>query len=114
MRTVFVPSGALVSWCPMNGYMKKKSRYNIAIMGATGAVGQEMVRILEERKFPVESIVFLASERSAGKPVAFNGKTYDVQVLNERSFDNVDIVLASAGGSVSRKYAPIAVAKVIR
>ena len=80
-------------------------------MGATGAVGQEMVRILEERKFPVESIVFLASERSAGKPVAFNGKTYDVQVLNERSFDNVDIVLASAGGSVSRKYAPIAVAK---
>lgn len=80
-------------------------------MGATGAVGQEMIKILEERNFPIESIVFLASERSAGKTIGFKGKSYEVQALSERSFDNVDIVLASAGGSISRKFAPIAVAK---
>ncbi len=80
-------------------------------MGATGAVGQEMIQILAERKFPVASISFLASERSAGKNIGFKGKSYQVSVLSDRSFDNVDIVLASAGGSLSRQYAPLAVEK---
>lgn len=91
--------------------MKKKSRYRIAVMGATGAVGQEMIQILAERKFPVETIVFLASERSAGKSISFNGKSYEVAVLNERAFDGIDLVLASAGGSLSKQYAPLAVRK---
>ena len=89
--------------------MKHKKKYNVALMGATGAVGQEMIRILEERKFPIQSIRFLASKRSAGKSLRFRGKEYKVQVLDEKSFGDIDIVLASAGGSVSRKFAPIAV-----
>ena len=80
-------------------------------MGATGAVGQEMTKILAERNFPVESVSFLASERSAGKVIGFRGKSYQVSVLGDRSFDNVDIVLASAGGALSRQYAPVAVEK---
>ena len=85
---------------------RKKPAYIVAIMGATGAVGVEMRRILEERKFPVADIRFLASERSAGKKVRFRGKTYTVKALDEHSFEGVDLVLASAGGSVSRKFAP--------
>lgn len=85
---------------------KKKPAYNVAIMGATGAVGVEMREILEERKFPIAEIRFLASERSAGKKISFRGKTYTVRVLDENSFEGIDIVLASAGGSLSKKYAP--------
>lgn len=84
---------------------KKKPAYNVAIMGATGAVGVEMTQILEERKFPIASIKFLASERSAGKKIKFRGKSYTVQVLNDDSFEGVDIVLASAGGSISKRFA---------
>lgn len=91
--------------------IKKKSKYNVAVMGATGAVGQEMIQILEQRNFPVETIVFLASARSAGKTIGFRGKSYEVQALSDKSFDNIDIVLASAGGALSRQYAPIAVKK---
>jgi len=85
---------------------KKKSAYNVAIMGATGAVGVEMRQILEERKFPIAEITFLASERSAGKKLRFRGKTHTVKLLTEKSFDGVDIVLASAGGSISKQFAP--------
>ncbi len=82
--------------------------YNVAIVGATGAVGNEMVRILEERKFPVGSITLLASERSIGKKLEFNGKSIPIQLLTENSFSGVDIGLFSAGGSISQRFAPIA------
>ncbi len=89
--------------------MKKKSAYNVAIMGATGAVGEEMLKILEERKFPVAELRLLASARSVGRKYSFKGKTYTVAELKEDSFDGIDIVLASAGGSISKKFAPFAV-----
>ena len=91
--------------------MLKKKKYRIAIMGATGAVGQEIIQILAERNFPVDTISFLASENSVGKKIGFKGRTYEVTALSEKSFDNVDIVLASAGGPLSRQFAPIAVKK---
>jgi aspartate-semialdehyde dehydrogenase len=89
--------------------MKKKSAYNVAIMGATGAVGEEFLGILEERKFPVAELRLLASARSAGKKMKFRGKSLTVQELTEDSFEGIDIVLASAGGSISKKYNPYAV-----
>ena len=89
--------------------IKKKSKYNVAIMGATGAVGQEMLQILEQRNFPVEKLVLLASKRSAGKKYKFKGKEIAVQELKHDSFDGIDLVLASAGGLISREFAPSAV-----
>ena len=86
----------------------KKEGYNVAVVGATGAVGNEMVSILEERNFPVAQLKLLASTRGAGKRMEFKGKTYTVEVLNENSFAGIDIGLFSAGGSVSEKFAPIA------
>lgn len=86
----------------------KKDKYNVAVVGATGAVGNEMVAILEERDFPVNHLKLLASSRSAGTKMEFNGKSYSVEVLNEHSFKDIDIGLFSAGGSVSEKFAPIA------
>jgi aspartate-semialdehyde dehydrogenase len=82
--------------------------YNVAVVGATGAVGNEMVKILEERKFPVKNLKLLASERSIGKTLEFKGEEIPVEVLDEKSFEGVEIALFSAGGSVSLKYAPIA------
>jgi aspartate-semialdehyde dehydrogenase len=82
--------------------------YSVAVVGATGAVGNEMIKILEERKFPVGSVKLLASERSLGKYLEFNGKDVPVEVLNENSFAGVQIGLFSAGGSTSEKFAPIA------
>ncbi|MBP7792499.1 MAG: aspartate-semialdehyde dehydrogenase [Candidatus Goldbacteria bacterium] len=78
--------------------------YNVAIMGATGAVGEIMRDILEERKFPVKSIKFLASERSKDKKMTFKGREHKVEVLSPESFKGVDIVLASAGASISKEY----------
>ncbi len=78
--------------------------YNVAIMGATGAVGEIMRDILEERNFPVKDIKFLASERSKGKKMTFKGKEYNVEVLSPESFKGIDIVLASAGASISKEY----------
>jgi len=86
-----------------------KDRYNVAVVGATGAVGEEMRHILEERLFPVESVRLLASERSAGERLEFHGEEIPVDVLNEDSFVGVDIALFSAGSAVSARYAPIAV-----
>lgn len=81
-------------------------KYNVAVVGATGAVGQALLEILEERKFPVENLYPLASSRSAGDVIRFNGKTCRVQDLEQFDFSQVDIGLFSAGGSVSKIYAP--------
>ena len=78
-------------------------------MGATGVVGQELFRVLKQRKFPVARLKALASERSAGSEVAWNGGTVPVEVLGERSFDGVDLALFSAGAGASRALAPVAV-----
>lgn len=91
----------------------KKKKYNVAITGATGLVGREFIDILEERKFPVGSIYFFASENSLGESIIFNKKEYDVEVLREDSFKgkDIDIVLSSPGGAVSAKFSPIAAAE---
>ncbi len=83
-------------------------KYHVAVVGATGAVGNEMISILEERNFPVGKLTLLASERSLGKEISFRGQAYPVQVLGENSFPGVEIGLFSAGGGISQKYAPIA------
>jgi aspartate-semialdehyde dehydrogenase len=82
--------------------------YHVAVAGATGAVGNEMIRILEERQFPVGKLTLLASERSVGKELSFRGKPLPVEVLTENSFQGVQIGLFSPGGSVSEKFAPLA------
>jgi aspartate-semialdehyde dehydrogenase len=87
----------------------KKAKYNIAVVGATGAVGEQMRGVLEERQFPVGELRLLASERSAGQFLPFQGRQLKVQVLNEDSFKDIDIGLFSAGASVSAKFAPLAV-----
>jgi aspartate-semialdehyde dehydrogenase len=83
--------------------------YNVAVVGATGLVGRKMIQVLEERKFPVGNIKLLASERSAGKEIEFNGVVHRVETLRERSFTGVEIALFSAGATVSREFAPHAV-----
>lgn len=84
---------------------------SIAIVGATGLVGRTMLKVLEERNFPVSALRLLASERSAGEVTQWKGEEYTVEVLDENSFDNIDIALFSAGGSVSKEFAPIAASK---
>ena len=86
----------------------KKEKYNVAVVGATGAVGNEMVSILQERHFPVRQLKLLASTRSSGTQMEFKGKQHAVDVLDENSFGGMDIGLFSAGGSVSEKFAPVA------
>jgi aspartate-semialdehyde dehydrogenase len=83
-------------------------QYRVAIAGATGAVGVEFLRLLEERRFPISKLLLLASARSAGKTMRFDGRDVLVEELTEDSFQNIDIVFFSAGGSISKKYAPIA------
>jgi aspartate-semialdehyde dehydrogenase len=89
--------------------LKKKSGYVVAVVGATGAVGTEMIEVLEERKFPVKRLVPLASTRSAGGTVTFEGNEVPIEVLTKDSFAGVDIALFSAGAELSREFAPIAV-----
>ena len=83
--------------------------FNVAIAGATGAVGIEMIKTLEERKFPVKNLTLLASKRSAGKSLRYCGQNIAVQELNQNSFDDIDIALFSAGGGRSKEFAPAAV-----
>jgi len=83
----------------------------IAVVGATGAVGVEILNCIEKRNFPYSEIRALASARSAGKQLPFAGKTVTVTQLNEQSFDGVHLALFCAGGATSRKYAPIATAR---
>jgi len=88
--------------------LKKKNKYVVAVAGATGAVGSEMISILEERKFPVSELIPLASEKSVGKTVTLGGKDYMVKKLEHDSFEGVDIALFSAGGGTSKEFAPSA------
>ncbi len=81
---------------------------NVAIVGATGRVGQAMRSVLEEREFPVSSLRLLASERSRGRSFPYRGETLPVEVLDENSFAGVEIALFSAGASISKKFAPVA------
>ncbi|MBP2650278.1 MAG: asd [Firmicutes bacterium] len=83
-------------------------KYNVAILGATGAVGQEFLNLIAERNFPFNELKLLASKRSAGKKIDFLGKTYTVEEATEDSFKDVQIALF-AGGSASKTFAPIAV-----
>ncbi len=81
----------------------------VAVVGATGAVGVELIRCLEERRFPLSRLRLLASARSAGKTLPFRGQEIPVEELKEDSFRGVDIALFSAGGGISKRYAPLAV-----
>lgn len=80
--------------------------YDVAVVGATGAVGEAIIEILQQRKFPVGTLYPLASERSAGKRIQFNGKQVTIQNLAEFDFSKVQLGLFSAGGSISAEYAP--------
>jgi len=89
--------------------LPKKNTYTVAIVGATGAVGREMVEILEGRNFPVSELVLLASERSAGERIEFQGSNRTVRRLTKESFAGVDIAIFAAGAEISREFAPAAV-----
>ncbi len=91
------------------GKLQKKPAYNVAVAGATGAVGDTFLKILEERNFPIAELKLLASARSAGKKLRFRGKEYVVEEMTHDSFGGVDIALFSAGGSRSLEFAPSAV-----
>lgn len=84
---------------------------NVAIVGATGAVGLELLRCLEQRNFPIRTLKLLASPRSAGRTMNFKGQPVKVEALAPESFTEVDVALFSAGATISREFAPIAVAK---
>ena len=88
--------------------LKKKGKYITAVVGATGAVGNEMVRTLEERVFPVERLRLFASERSEGKRMEFRDMMIPVETLSEKSFEGIDIALFSAGAERSKTWAPVA------
>ena len=84
------------------------SGYDVAIVGATGLVGQEFIKVLEQRNFPMNSIRLLASDRSAGKKLRVNGEEVEVKETNTQSFENVDVALFSAGAEISIYFSPIA------
>jgi aspartate-semialdehyde dehydrogenase len=90
--------------------MMRKQAYSVAVAGATGAVGLEMIKTLEQRKFPVGSIKLLASERSQGKELKFNGKSVRVEKMTQDSFKGVEVALFSAGASRSLEFGPAAAA----
>jgi aspartate-semialdehyde dehydrogenase len=89
--------------------MEKKKAYHVGVVGATGAVGRTMISILEERDFPVSELTLLASARSAGERLSYKDREITVQELKEDSFAGLDIALFSAGGGISKKFAPLAV-----
>ncbi|MEP6839602.1 MAG: aspartate-semialdehyde dehydrogenase, partial [Bradyrhizobium sp.] len=80
--------------------------YKVAVVGATGNVGREMLNILDERKFPADEVVVLASRRSVGVEVSYGDRTLKVKALEHYDFSDVDICLMSAGGSVSKEWSP--------
>jgi aspartate-semialdehyde dehydrogenase len=88
--------------------LKKKNKYIVAVVGATGAVGNEMIKTLTQRQFPVENLRLFASERSEGKIMEFGDNEIPVETLNEKSFEGIDIALFSAGAERSRIWAPVA------
>lgn len=88
------------------------NKYDVAVVGATGMVGRMFLKVLEERKFPINNFYAFASAKSAGSKITFNGKEYVVEELTEKSFDrHIDIALFSAGGDTSKKFSPIAASK---
>ncbi len=87
----------------------RKRPVHVAVVGATGAVGEEMFKILAQREFPVGNLLPLASARSAGEKISWRGEEYEVEELTHDSFKGIDIALFSAGGSVSEEFAPSAV-----
>ena len=87
-----------------------KKLYTVAILGATGAVGQEMMKVLEERDFPVGKLIPLASERSAGKTLKFKGEDVTIQLACNEAFQGVDIVLGAAENDIAKQFAPAIVA----
>jgi aspartate-semialdehyde dehydrogenase len=89
--------------------MQKKSHYHVAVVGATGAVGEQIIQLLEERPIPLEKLTLLASGRSAGKKVRFRGAELTIEEASPEKFTGVDIALFSAGGSISKRLAPEAV-----
>jgi aspartate-semialdehyde dehydrogenase len=89
--------------------LSRKEKYDVAVVGATGAVGRRMLEILEKRSFPLSSLTPLASARSVGQKLPFMGGEIEVKELQEDSFKGIDIALFSAGSSISKNYAPIAV-----
>ncbi|MEK9726948.1 MAG: aspartate-semialdehyde dehydrogenase [Candidatus Margulisiibacteriota bacterium] len=86
--------------------MSKK--YKVGVVGSTGVVGQEIIKTLQERKFPIQTLRCFASERSLGQTIEFNGQHIDVEVLSEASLKDLDFALFSAGSSISEKFCPIA------
>ena len=80
--------------------------YTVAVLGATGAVGQEMISILEERNFPVGKLIPLASARSAGKTIKFKGEDVTIQLACDEAFEGVDIVLGAAENDIAKQFAP--------
>jgi aspartate-semialdehyde dehydrogenase len=94
---------------PLRAAQAFQSSFVIAVVGATGAVGAEMAHCLEQRHFPVRELRLLASARSAGKTQKFRGQDVTIRELTESSFEGVDIALFSAGGSISKRFAPLAV-----
>ncbi|KAF3790257.1 Aspartate-semialdehyde dehydrogenase [Nymphaea thermarum] len=103
--SVFLPTRARRSVVRMG---LREDGPSVAVVGVTGAVGQEFLQVLSDRDFPYRSISMLASKRSAGKKMPFEGKEYVVEELTEDSFNGIDIALFSAGGSISKKFGPVA------
>ncbi|CAA0811503.1 semialdehyde dehydrogenase family protein [Striga hermonthica] len=105
-----VPCSARVSKAPFAVRMSlREDGPSVAVVGVTGAVGQEFLSVLSDRNFPYRSLKLLASKRSAGKKVTYENREYTVDELTENSFSDVDIALFSAGGSISKKFGPVAV-----
>src|SRR5690625_191223 len=89
--------------------MEQKTLYNVAVLGATGAVGENILKLLEEKNFPINNLKLLSSKRSAGKKINFKNKEITVEEATADSFAGIDIALFSAGGSISKKFASAAV-----
>src|SRR5580692_154063 len=93
---------------PLRATQAAAPSFVVAVVGATGAVGAEMAHCLEQRNFPVSELRLLASARSVGKTQKFRGQDLPIQELTESSFAGVDIALFSAGGGISKRFAPLA------
>src|SRR5437773_8160669 len=94
------------------GPVPTSKRLNVAVVGATGMVGNEMLRVLSQRAFPTERVVALASERSKGMTVPYNGSSLKVEELSESAFKGIDVALFAAGGDIALMYGPIAAESV--
>ncbi|HYR50326.1 MAG TPA: aspartate-semialdehyde dehydrogenase, partial [Candidatus Eisenbacteria bacterium] len=88
--------------------MPTSKRLNVAVVGATGMVGHEMLRVLAQRQFPCERVIALASERSKGLTVTYNGSSLRVEPLDEKAFKGIDIALFAASGDIALMYGPLA------